>query len=347
MRKTLSFWAVIVLCALALVASSILLVDYVRPAPVFCDADGGCGIVKRTVLAYPMGIPTPVFGIGGFLAIGLAQLISGRRARIAQAMLAAFGAVVAIGLLAVQASLKTICPYCAVADGSAILLLGLSLARAVRGWDPPGAAGRSILRRASTGALAVLLLAVFAPLLVGLNKKPLPAQLPQVIADELKLTPKDRVTVIDFVDFECPFCRMTHAELAPLLAERKDKVRVTRKHVPLLMHAHAMDAARAACCGEKLGKGEELVEAFFKTPPEELTAEGCEQLALQSGVDRERYRECLKDPAIDRRIEADRQTFRAAHGHGLPTIYIDRTKLEGTQPRQVLQSTLDAAIKAL
>jgi len=347
MRKTLPFWAVIALSTLALVASSILLVDYVRPSPVFCDADGGCGIVKRTVLAYPMGIPTPVFGIGGFLAIGLAQLISGRRARIAQAMLGVFGALVAIGLLLVQASLKTICPYCAVADVSAVLLGALSVARAVRGWDPPVVAGRSILWRTSTAGLAVLLLAIFAPLVIGLNKKPLPAQLPPVIADELKLTSKDKVTVVDFVDFECPFCRITHAELAPLLAERKDKVRVARKHVPLHMHAHAMDAARAACCGEKLGKGEELTEALFKAPPEELTAEGCERLALESGVDRERYRECMKDPAIDARIEADRQTFRAAHGHGLPTLYIDRTKLEGTQKREVLQSTLDGAIKAL
>ena len=90
MRKTVPFWVVIVVCAAALVASSLLLVDYVRPAPVFCAAEGGCGIVKRTVFAYPLGIPTPLIGIGGFLAIGLAQLLPGRRARIAQAMLAAF-----------------------------------------------------------------------------------------------------------------------------------------------------------------------------------------------------------------------------------------------------------------
>jgi protein-disulfide isomerase len=341
MRKTLPFWVVIVVCMAALVASSILLVDYVRPAPVFCDTEGGCGIVKRTVFAYPLGIPTPLLGIAGFLAIGLAQLLPGRRARIAQAMLAAFGAIVAAGLLAVQASMKTLCPFCAVADVSALVLVALSVARALRGWDPP-------VRRAHLASgVAAILVAVVAPILVGLNKKAIPTSIPQVIADEMRLTPRNKVTVVDFVDFECPFCRMTHAELAPLLAERKDHVRVARKHVPLRMHAHAMDAARAACCGEKLGKGEEMTEALFTAPPDELTPEGCEALALKNGLDVGRFRDCLKDPSIDARIRADMDAFRAAHGHGLPTIYIEGTKLEGAQDREVLKETLDGAIKAL
>ena len=55
----------------------------------------------------------------------------------------------------------------------------------------------------------------------------------------------------------------------------------------------------------------------------------------------------MKDPEIDARIRADGETFRAAHGHGLPTIYIDGTKLEGSQEREVLESTLDGAIRAL
>jgi predicted DsbA family dithiol-disulfide isomerase/uncharacterized membrane protein len=335
------FWLVIAVCVAALVASSILLVDYVRPAPVFCDAEGACGIMKRTVFAYPFGIPTPVFGIGGFLAIGLAQLLPGRRARIAQAMLAAFGAIVAAGLLAVQIAMKTLCPFCAVADVSALLLVGLSVARALRGWDPPTRKGHL------AGGVLAIVAAVIAPIAVGMNKKVIVADVPAIIADEMRATPRTKVTVVDFVDFECPFCRMTHAQLAPLLAERADKVRVVRKHVPLRMHPHAMDAARAACCGERLGKGEEMAEALFAAPIEQLTPEGCEALALTIGLDAARFRDCLKDPSIDARIRADGEMFRAAHGHGLPTIYIDGTKLEGTQDREVLKATLDSAIKTL
>jgi predicted DsbA family dithiol-disulfide isomerase/uncharacterized membrane protein len=340
-RKTVPFWLVIALCAAALVASSLLLVDYVRPAPVFCGAEGGCGVVKRTVFAYPLGIPTPLLGIGGFLAIGLAQLLPGRRARIAQAMLAVFGGIVAAGLLVVQASLKTICPFCFVADLSALLLLGLSIARAVKGWDPP-----EHKAQLAAGVVAVCL-AVAAPIGIGMSKKAIPVDVPSVIAEEMRKTPRGKVTVVDFVDFECPFCRMTHAELGPLLAERRDKVRVARKHVPLRMHPHATDAARAACCGEKLGKGDEIAEALFTAPPADLTREGCEKIAEAHGVDLARFRECFTSPETDARIRADGDAFRAAGGHGLPTIFIDGTKLEGAQEPGVLKSTLDSAIRAL
>ena len=341
MRKPLPFWLVMAVCAVALVASSLLLVDYVRPAPVFCAAEGGCGVVKRTVFAYPFGIPTPLLGIGGFLAIGLAQLIPGRRARIAQAMLASFGGIVAAGLLVVQAMLKTVCPFCAVADISALLLVGLSIARAVRGWDPPEH------KRQLAGGVLAMVGAVGAPISVGMSKKVIPPEVPGVIAEEMRKTPRGKVTVVDFVDFECPFCRMTHTDFGPMLAARKDKVRVERKHVPLRMHPHAMDAARAACCGEKLGKGDEMAEALFTADPTGLTPEGCEALAVKHGLDATQFRECVKDPAIDARIRADGDAFRAAGAHGLPTIFIDGVKLEGAQDPAILQSVLDSAIRAL
>ena len=341
MKKTVPFWIVIAVCAVALVASSLMLADYVRPAPVFCGAEGGCGLVKRTVFAYPLGIPTPLIGIGGFLAIGLMQLLSGRRARIGQAMLAVFAGIVAAGLLIVQATMKTVCPFCFAADLSALVLLVLSLARALRGWDPP------LAKRQLAGGVGVILVAGIGPFAFGMSKKAIPVEVPPVIADEMRKTPRGKVTVVDFVDFECPFCRMTHADFGPILEQRKDKVRVARKHVPLRMHPHAMDAARAACCGERLGKADEMAEALFTAPISELTPEGCENIAVKQGLDLARFKDCVKDPEIDARIRADGETFRGAHGHGLPTIYIDGVKLEGAQEREVLQSTLDSAIRAL
>jgi predicted DsbA family dithiol-disulfide isomerase/uncharacterized membrane protein len=341
-RKTLPFWAVIAICAVALVASSLLLVDYVRPEPVFCDAEGGCGIMKRTAFARPYGIPMPYFGIGGFLAIGLAQLLPGRRARITQAMLAVFGAIVALGLIGVQASMKTVCPYCAVADSAGVVLAVLSVLRAIRGWDPPAE-----LRGQRGIGVATILASVVIPVSIGMNKKPLPPEVPQVIREEMKKTPKGKVTVVDFVDFECPFCRMTHAEFSPLVEQRRDKLRVLRKNVPLRMHPHAQDAARTACCGDAQGKGDEIAEALFATEPTALTPQGCEELAAKHGLDMTRFRDCVKDPATDASIHSDGETFRAAHGHGLPTIYIDGVKLEGSQEPGVLEHTLDTAISAL
>lgn len=341
MGKRVWFWIAVVLTSIALASSAIMLIDYVRPSPVFCAADGGCGMVRRTIFAYPFGIPMPVFGISGMLAVGLAACIPGRRARIAQAVLASVGALIATALLAVQGLMGTVCPYCAVVDTAAIVVAGLSIARLVRGWDPPP--GR---RFAGAGAL-LLFAGIGAPLGVGMTKAPLPVEVPEVIAEEIRKTPKGKVTVVDFADFECPFCRMTHAALAPLVEERKDKVRVARKHVPLSMHPHAMDAAKAACCGEEMGKGEEMADKLFAVDTSELTPEGCAKIAEELGLDVAKFEECMKSPSTQERIKKDQAAFRASKGHGLPTIWVDTQKLEGAQDEESLRAALDDAIQRL
>ena len=341
MRKNVWFWITLLLVSAALVASAVLLVDYVRPAPVFCDGAGACGKVKATVFARPLGIPLPAIGLAGMLALGLAALVPGRGARIAQAAGGGLAGVVALLLFGVQAKMGVLCPFCAIVDGSAVALAGLSLARLLKAWDPPS--GRVVQAAAAFGLLA----SIGVPFAIGFSARAIPGDVPPAIAEEMARTGRGKVTVVDFVDFECPFCRMTHAELAPLLEERADKVRIARKHVPLRMHPHAMDAAKAGCCGEVLGKGEEMADALFQAPPESLTPEGCEKLAKERGLDLDKFRACVKDPATAARIERDRETFRAVKAHGLPTIWIDGVKLAGAQDRETLEATLDAAIRAL
>jgi predicted DsbA family dithiol-disulfide isomerase len=177
---------------------------------------------------------------------------------------------------------------------------------------------------------------------VGIYKKPV---LPDVIARELAGTPAGQITVIDFADFECPWCRMTHAELAPVLAAHAGKVHLVRKHVPLeRMHPHALDAARAACCGERMGQGPAMAEALFSAPVDDLTADGCAKLALSLGLDGDAFRKCMQDPAIDARIRADQATFKASGARGLPTLWIGDEKIEGASPRDVLESAVSRAI---
>ncbi len=342
MKKQLWFWATLLLAAAALVASALLLVDYVRPAPVFCGAEGGCGFVKKSPLAYPLGIPLPVFGISGILAIAIAAFVPGRTARLVQAGLATVGGLVALALLGVQAKMGVLCRYCAVVDGAAVLLAAIAIGRVLLVvWEPPEK------RRSVMVGVSMLVLALGVPLAIGFSKKSIPQDVPEPIAEEIRATPKGKVTVVDFVDFECPFCRMTHTELKPLLEERKEKVRVVRKHVPLRMHVHAMDAARAGCCGEVMGKGEEVADALFDADPSELTPEGCETIAIRHGLDLEKFRECFKSASTEERIKKDIEAFRASHGHGLPTIWIDTQKLEGAQEKADLAAALDTAIRRL
>jgi predicted DsbA family dithiol-disulfide isomerase len=171
--------------------------------------------------------------------------------------------------------------------------------------------------------------------------------LPGVIRDELTMTSQMKsgaTTVVFFTDFQCPFCRRTHAALAPLVEARRDRVRVVVRHVPLPRHPDARTAARASVCVERLTPMliDDYDHALFESP--DLSEAACEALAVERGVDRDKYQRCLGEPSTDARIEQDIAMFDAVKGDGVPLMYIDRTRLDGAQSRTTLEATLDAAI---
>jgi predicted DsbA family dithiol-disulfide isomerase/uncharacterized membrane protein len=340
-RRDVVHWLTLVLVAAAVVASALLFVDYIRPAPVFCEAGGGCEKVRQTVFARPLGIPLPAIGLLGSLAIGFAALLPGKNARKAQLGLAAVGALVAAVLLGVQAVMHTVCPFCAVVDGSSLLVGVLSFVRFREELDPQPGAIRF------WGPVAGLVAAVALPMLIGFSRRVYVGAMPPSIVAEVSKTERGKVTLVDFVDFECPFCRETNVALEPLLEEHRSQIRLVRKHVPLRMHPHAMDAAKAGCCGEKMGKGDQMANALFSAPVDDLTPEGCEKLAEKLGLDVNEFRKCVSDPVTTERIDADKAAFKAAKGHGLPTIWIDDTKLEGAQSREELKTAIEGAIRRL
>lgn len=333
--------------AAGLVASTILFVDYTRPAPVFCDGGGGCDAVRRTVFAHVLGVPTPTFGVLGFVALFSLSSLRGPRIRLAQLLFAAVAALFAAIFLGVQQSIGAFCKYCVVADLSLLVILLVSILRFRLGEDPPAAPRlRGLL-------LAMLLLSVVGVSGWGIAHPvavaPRPAfgedggPPPAIVLDEIAKTPADKVLVIDFVDFECPFCRETHGELSPLLERHKDRIRFVRKHVPLRMHPHAKDAAKAAiCCGEQ-GKEDAMSEALVKAPVDSLTPEGCRSLARGLGVDLDRYDGCLRAAGTDERLNADLAYFRAQGPGGLPTIWIGKEKIVGATERAEFQQAFSRA----
>ena len=319
-----------------LVASAALAVDYLQPRPVFCSEGGGCEALRQTVFAAPLSVPTPVVGLVGFIALGVASLLQGRRARVAQVALATAAWLVGALLLATQWALGRFCPFCCVADASAIASGFVAWWRLLRAQDAPSPPRALVFTGAASMVLAALL-----PLTLGWR---LASRPPEVIRAEIARTPSGQVTVVDFVDFECPFCRMTNAALAPILDQHKDRLRVVRRQVPLRMHPHALDAARAACCGDRLGRGDAMASALFSAPVDSLTREGCEKLAQSIGLSLDAYRACVGDPRTDESIEADRAGFKAAGGYALPTIWVDGHALIGAQSKEDLEKAIGDAL---
>jgi protein-disulfide isomerase len=173
-------------------------------------------------------------------------------------------------------------------------------------------------------------------------------EVPVVIRDEIAKTRQmtgelsaEAVTVVFFTDFQCPFCRRTHAALAPLVAARRGRVRVVMKHVPLPRHPDARSAARAAVCVETITRAltDDYASALYQS--QDLSEAACEELAVERGVDRARFQRCLAEPSTDARIERDLAMFDAVKGDGVPLLYVGRTRLDGAQSTSSLEAALD------
>jgi len=167
---------------------------------------------------------------------------------------------------------------------------------------------------------------------------------PRVIRDELAQSPPGVATVIVFTDFQCPFCRRTHAALASLVAAHEGRVRVVLRHVPLPRHPDARTAARAAVCTEGLpGRAPEaMAHALFTAP--DLGEAACETLAVQHGASVAAYRACVADPATDARIDRDVAILDSLGGDGVPLLFVGTRRIDGAPSRPDLERSLRDAL---
>ena len=337
-------------CLVGLAACAMLLVDYLRP-PVFCaDQGSGCDVVRHSVFARPFGVPLPIPGTFFFVAmLGTSVLGAGERARRLLASLGLLGVLAGLAFVAIQGFvLHHWCKFCLTVDASAVIAgaLAMSLRMDVRASAEP-TPKRPVPSFAVTGAALVALL---LPLGYGLSRPmshrpigpntPTLAPLPEVIA---RLQERDVATIVEFVDFECPFCRRQQEALAPVLASYGRRVRVIRKNVPLSFHEHARDAARAACCAEEQGRGEAVASALFRS--EDLTPAGCERVVRESRADLEAYRACLASHRPDVLLERDMNDARAAGVAGLPTLYVGVERFEGLTDSDALRASIERALR--
>jgi protein-disulfide isomerase len=169
----------------------------------------------------------------------------------------------------------------------------------------------------ATATSVAVAIAVFAMT----NEPPAPAYVaPKSVA---------KVTIVEMLDFECPFCREMNTRLEAAIAQTTTPVEIVRKMVPLPMHAQAMPAALAWCCADAQGKGDEMASALFAADPKTLTPEGCAKLAAQVGCDMTRYDADMA--TAHERVAKDMREAKAAGIRGLPTMFIGNERIEGAK----------------
>ncbi|MEM7155526.1 MAG: vitamin K epoxide reductase family protein [Myxococcota bacterium] len=336
-RPRIAPLALLTFAAVGAGTSALLLHEYLVPGAGACGPEGGCATVRDSAYASLLGIPLPALGLAFFSLFGASVLVPALRARRLPAWLGGIGSLGALGLLAIQALvLGAWCPFCVVVD-----LCALSLGLAV---VLPSLTNPQLTIRGSAAA-GIVAVGLAVPMAIGVVLRPVPPP-PTVEPGPASIATaptEGRATIVEFIDFQCPFCRRQHATLAKILDSYGERVRVQTHHLPLeRIHPQAREAARVACCAEEQGKDEAVIHALMQA--EDLSPAGCRETAEQAGVDGEALSACLESERPDERLQADAAQAKANGVRSLPTVFIGGQRFQGARDEATLRNAIERAL---
>lgn len=137
-----------------------------------------------------------------------------------------------------------------------------------------------------------------------------------------KGNPGAPVTLVEFVDYECPHCKRVQPVLRQIMDEFKDEVKVHFKHFPLSSHTNARIAAEAAVAAHKQGKFWAYNDKLWQNA-DSLTPAAMEQMAKETGLNVEQWRKDRESEAIKNRVHKDRSEGEVLGIQSTPTIYVN------------------------
>ncbi len=152
------------------------------------------------------------------------------------------------------------------------------------------------------------------------------------------------VTLIEFSDFQCPYCVAAFPELEAVLKAYPTQVKLIFKQYPLETHSQAALAAAAAIAAQKQGKFWAMHDAMF-TAHDNLSRDNLLALAQQNGMDLKRFQEDLDSVEVKEAITRDVQDGDRAGVSGTPTLFIDGQHYNGPIELVALKPVLDAELK--
>ena len=152
------------------------------------------------------------------------------------------------------------------------------------------------------------------------------------------------VTVVEFSDYECPYCRRAEPTVAQVLSEYAGKVRFEYRHFPLeSIHPKARGAGEAAACADEQGRFWEFHEQLFAEGAELAEANLVEH-ATQLGLDVKTFQACLAEGRGRARVDADLAAGEAAGVTGTPAFFVNGVPFSGAIPIEEFRKAIDAEL---
>jgi protein-disulfide isomerase len=153
------------------------------------------------------------------------------------------------------------------------------------------------------------------------------------------------ITIVEFSDYECPYCVRAEPTVKDLLAKYPGKIKLVYRDYPLPAHTKAPKAAEAAHCAGDQGKYWEMHDKLF-SPGAKLEVADLKTAARDVGVDGAKFDQCLDSGAKSKDVETHRKAGDEAGVSGTPAFFINGRPLAGAQPLEAFSAIVDQELKA-
>jgi len=158
-----------------------------------------------------------------------------------------------------------------------------------------------------------------------------------------------KVTIIEFSDFQCPYCARYYSDAYPqILSAYPSDVKVIFKHFPLSFHAQAVPAAEASECAGAQGKFWEFHDKLFENQNgwSNSGRTAFDKYAEELGLDMTLFGNCVDNREFKAKVEADFIEGQQKGVRGTPAFFINDKLVSGSQPFATFKQEIDAALAA-
>jgi protein-disulfide isomerase len=152
------------------------------------------------------------------------------------------------------------------------------------------------------------------------------------------------IEIIEFSDFQCPFCLRADPTVRQVLSTYGDRIRFVYRHYPLPNHPMARPAAEAAACAGEQGKFWPYHDLLFANPSK-LGDADLKQHAATLGLNAAQFNSCVDTHKPKAQIDTDVKEGEEAGVNGTPAFFINGRMISGAQPFEVFKKIIDEELE--
>lgn len=153
-----------------------------------------------------------------------------------------------------------------------------------------------------------------------------------------------KITIVEFSDFECPYCKEASEALEVVLKRYPQDVRLAFKHLPLPFHQQATPAAVASLAAHRQGKFWEYHDKLFGMQ-EELSSASFEKIAKDLQLDLLKFKQDMESPELKKMVKDDADLAAELQIEGTPALFVNGVQFSGVVPPEELSNIIERLMK--